>query len=128
MRAGSRPWPSGWPGSAPPRSRSGWASSPNGTHLIDRTLPTAVNRAAEEMRELENARLDSAQAAIWSKVLAGDYRAVIVFLQISPRRAKLNGLDSPSSVVISPHVRGRDGAYPVRPQHELMAVTDDGPD
>src|SRR5829696_2027474 len=75
-------------------------------HLINRTLATAVNRAAEEMRELENARLDRAQAAIWSNVLAGDYRAVMVFLQISQRRAKLNGLDSPASVVISPTVRG----------------------
>ena len=74
-------------------------------HLINRTLQTAENRAAEEMRELENARLDRAQAAIWSQVLAGDHRAVMVFLQISQRRAKLNGLDSPASVVISPNVR-----------------------
>ena len=74
-------------------------------HLINRTLATAENRAAEEMRELENARLDRAQAVIWSNVLAGDYRAVMVFLQISQRRAKLNGLDSPASIVISPHVR-----------------------
>jgi transposase len=75
-------------------------------HLINRTLQTAENRAAEEMRELENARLDRAQAAIWSNVLAGDYRAVTVFLQISQRRARLNGLDSPASVVISPNVGG----------------------
>ena len=74
-------------------------------HLINRTLRTAENRAAEEMRELENARLDRAQAAIWTQVLAGDYRAVMVFLQISARRARLNGLDSPASVVISPNVR-----------------------
>jgi hypothetical protein len=38
-------------------------------------------------------------------VLAGDSRAVLVFLQISRRRAKLNGLDSPTSVAISPNVR-----------------------
>ena len=73
--------------------------------LINRTLQTAENRAVEEMRALENARLDRAQAAIWSNVLAGDYRAVMVFLQISQRRAKLNGLDSPASLVISPNVR-----------------------
>ena len=84
-------------------------------HLINRTLATAENRAAEEMRELENARLDRAQAAIWSNVLAGDYRAVMVFLQISQRRAKLNGLDSPASIVISPNVRDGDGAGFVRP-------------
>jgi hypothetical protein len=75
-------------------------------HLINRTLATAENRAAEEMRELENARLDRAQAAIWSNVLPGDYRAVMVFLQISQRRAKLNGLDSPASLAISPNARG----------------------
>jgi transposase len=75
-------------------------------HLINRTLQTAENRAAEEMRELENSRLDRAQAAIWSNVLAGDYQAVMVFLQISQRRARLNGLDLPASIVISPNVRG----------------------
>jgi transposase len=74
-------------------------------NLINSTLRKAENRAVEEMRELENARLDRAQAAIWSQVLAGDYRAVMVFLQISQRRAKLNGLDSPASVVVSPNVR-----------------------
>jgi hypothetical protein len=75
-------------------------------HLINRTLATAENRAVEEMRELENARLDRAQVAIWPNVLVGDYRAVMVFLQISQRRANLNGLDSPALVVISPNVRG----------------------
>ena len=39
--------------------------------LINRTLATAENRAAEEMRELENARLDRAQAAIWSRCWPG---------------------------------------------------------
>jgi hypothetical protein len=42
----------------------------------------------------------------WAQVLAGDYRAVMVFLQISQRPAELNGLDSPASVAISPNVRG----------------------
>jgi hypothetical protein len=74
-------------------------------HLINRTLAKAENRAVEEMRELENARLDRAQAAIWSQVLAGDCRAVVVFLQISQWRARLNGLDSPASLAISPNVR-----------------------
>jgi len=73
--------------------------------LINRTLRTAENRAVEEMRELENARLDRAQAAIWSQVLAGDYRAVMVFLQISARRARLNGLDSPTKIDLSSDVR-----------------------
>jgi transposase len=73
--------------------------------LIARTLRTAENRAVEQMRTIENARLDRAQAAIWSQVLAGDVRAVIAFLQISARRAKLNGLDSPTKIDISADVR-----------------------
>src|SRR5829696_4630995 len=73
--------------------------------LINRTLASAENRAVEEMRELENARLDRAQAAIWSQVLAGDVRAVIAFLRISARRARLNGLDSPTKIDLSSDVR-----------------------
>src|SRR5215217_3319033 len=97
-------------------------------HLINRTLATAENRAAEEMRELENARLDRAQAAIWAQVLAADYRAVRVFLQISQRRAKLNGLDAPASVVISPDVRGEMERALSDQQQVLGMVADDRAD
>jgi transposase len=97
-------------------------------HLIKRTLATAENRAAEEMRELENARLDRAQAAIWSNVLAGDYRAVMVFLQISQRRARLNGLGSPASVVISPNVRMEMERALADLQQVLGMVADDRSD
>ena len=96
--------------------------------LINRTLATAENRAAEEMRELENSRLDRAQAAIWSQVLTGDYRAVMAFLQISARRAKLNGLDSPASVVVSPDVRRVMERALADLQQVLGVVSDDRPD
>lgn len=39
---------------------------------INRTLQVAENRAVEEMRELENAWLDRAQAAIWEPGAAMD--------------------------------------------------------
>ena len=74
-------------------------------HLIESTLATAENLAAEEMRTLENVRLDRAQSAIWAKVLAGDTQAIMTFLHISARRSKMNGLDAPTSIVISPNVR-----------------------
>ena len=73
--------------------------------LINRTLERATNKAAEEMRDIENARLDRAQAAIWTKVLAGDTKAVDTFLRISQRRARLNGLDAPTSINLSVSVR-----------------------
>jgi hypothetical protein len=40
--------------------------------LINRTLQVAENRAVEEMQELENARLDRVQAAIWEPGAARD--------------------------------------------------------
>ena len=97
-------------------------------HLINRTLATAEHRAAQQMRELQNSRLDRAQAAIWPQVLAGDYRAVMVFLQISQRRAKLNGLDAPASVVISPDVRGEMERALSDLQQVLGMVADDRAD
>jgi transposase len=93
--------------------------------LINRTLATAENRAAEQMREIENARLDRAQAAIWSQVLTGEYRAVTVFLQISQRRARLNGLDAAASLVISPNVRGEMERALADLQQVLGMVVDD---
>src|SRR5829696_4410456 len=47
-----------------------------------------VANPAEQMRELENSGLDRPQAAIWAQVLAENYRAVLVFLQICQRRAQ----------------------------------------
>lgn len=75
------------------------------TDLIDRTLSTVENRAAEKARSLENQRLDRAQAAIWTKVLNGDLKAIDSFLKISARRARMNGLDEPTRVNLSINVR-----------------------
>lgn len=61
-------------------------------------------------------------------MLAGDYRAVMVFLQISQRRAKLNGLDSPASAVVSPNVRGEIERALFDLQQVLGMVADDRPD
>lgn len=73
--------------------------------LVMRTLATAENRAVEAERELENARLDRAQAAIWAKVLEGDLKAVDVYLRISARRARMNGLDAPTKIDLAVSVR-----------------------
>lgn len=73
--------------------------------MIGRSLDTAESRAVDEMRALENARLDRAQAAIWSKVLNGDEKAIATFLQISKRRSALNGLDAPTKIQLKVSVR-----------------------
>lgn len=73
--------------------------------LISRNLERADNRLVEEMRAIENARLDRAQAAIWKRVLDGELDAVRTYLQISARRAKMNGLDAPQRIALSANVR-----------------------
>jgi hypothetical protein len=80
-------------------------STSGAEEMINRTLERAENRAVTELRELENARLDRAQDGVWSKVLEGDLKAVDVFLRISNRRSKLNGLDAPTQVNLSVHIR-----------------------
>lgn len=69
--------------------------------LVSRTLERATNRNAESLREIENQRLDRAQAAIWTKVLNGDLKAIDTYLRIANRRAKMNGLDAPTNINLS---------------------------
>ena len=103
--AGSRPSRSSWRGQHRPDSaadghQARHRPAPDQPHPADGGEPRRRGDAGAGERPA-----GPSQAAIWSNVLAGDYRAVMVFLQISQRRAKLNGLDSPASVVISPNVR-----------------------
>lgn len=53
---------------------------------------------AEELRAIEAARLDQAQAAIWPRVLQGNDGAIDRFVRLSQRRAALLGLDAPTKV------------------------------
>jgi len=55
----------------------------------------------EEFREVEGARLDVAQAAIWNRVMEGDIQAINAYLRISERRAALFGLDQPRGLELS---------------------------
>lgn len=53
---------------------------------------------AEELRTIESARLDQAQAAIWPEVVKGKLAAIDRFVRIAQRRAALLGLDAPTKV------------------------------
>ncbi|MFE9844684.1 hypothetical protein [Streptomyces goshikiensis] len=57
-------------------------------HVIEEGL------AIEAWRELELARIDSLQQAIWPEAMEGNPRAIEAALKILDRRAKLLGLDS----------------------------------
>ena len=64
-----------------------------------------TSKDAKDLQAMEAARLDEAQAAIWTKVLQGDLAAVDRFTRLSQRRAALLGLDAPQRA----EVTGKDG-------------------
>lgn len=61
-------------------------------------LKKAVVEEVDELRTLEQERLDLAQAAIWVQVRNGNLGAIDRFLRIQDRRARLLGLDAPMKV------------------------------
>lgn len=67
-----------------------------------------------EMVQLEMARFDKMQAAIWQKAEEGDIKAVEAVLAISRERRKMLGLDSPEKFVVD---------YRVQLLHLLQAGT-----
>lgn len=77
--------------------------------VISRTLAAAPTRAdqAAQVRTIEMARLDRAQAAIWPAVIQGDLPAVETWLKLSTRRSKLLGLDAPTQIHVALDVRAR---------------------
>lgn len=68
--------------------------------IVREAVQRADTRQADQMRAVEGARLDRAQAAIWTRVLEGDLGAIQAFVQISNRRARMFGLDAPATVSI----------------------------
>jgi hypothetical protein len=74
--------------------RLGW-SGPSGAHQEVARALRAGECAADQLRELELARLDVLQAAVWPKAVTGGLKAVDAVLAIMKRRARLLGLDAP---------------------------------
>lgn len=77
------------------------------TRLVTSSLAAskASSGDVDTMRELENQRLDRAQAALWSRVLNGDLKATEMLLKIQEHRSKINGLDAPQKVELAVDVR-----------------------
>lgn len=80
--------------------------SPQGVQdMIKRSLERVESRNVQEMRDIENARLDRAQAAIWDKVIKGELGAIDRFVRISQHRARINGLNAPTKVELAVGIR-----------------------
>jgi len=61
--------------------------------LSEQTLTEATS-----LREMETARLDKLQAALWPGAIGGNARTVEVLVKLMERRAKLWGLDMPIKI------------------------------
>jgi hypothetical protein len=79
-------------------------------------LDDEVQQRAERLRELEAARLDRLNVALANGIKSGDPRAVVAAVRVMERRAKLLGLDAPTT--ISGPEGGPLAVLPVRIVHE----------
>lgn len=79
----------------------GYASA-SGAHAAVRTaLKKTLQEPADELRRLENTRLDAMLLALWPAIVKGDAKAIAAGVKISERRAKLNGLDEPAELDVT---------------------------
>lgn len=84
---------------------TGYADKSAARHAVLRALDQYEHTQVTELKAVENAALNRAQVAIWPKVLEGDIKAVLAFIRISQRRARMNGLDAPQQVAITSPTR-----------------------
>ena len=72
----------------------GYASPSGASDAYYRASARIVQDDIEEIRRLENDRLDYLFHAVWEKAIGGDHKAVDTCLKVMARRAKLLGLDA----------------------------------
>jgi hypothetical protein len=72
----------------------GYAGPSGASDAYYRASYRVVQEDVDQLRQLENDRLDYLLNAVWDNALAGDYKAVEACLKIMTRRAKLLGLDT----------------------------------
>ena len=83
----------------------GYRSASGAFNAVKAALKATLREPADELRELEAARLDAMLLPLWRRVQSGDERAVDRVLRIMERRARLLGLDAPTRGELS----GPDG-------------------
>lgn len=69
--------------------------------LVRVALHQLVAEPGEELRRLEQMRLDDLQTAVWERAINGDLAALDRCLAIMERRARLMGLDAPRQTLVA---------------------------
>ena len=81
--------------------------------MVAKALREQTAEAVTDLRDLENARLDALQLALWDAAMTGDIKAVFAVVHIVKARVNLNGLEpmrdgfggipqTPRTVVVPP--------------------------
>ena len=65
------------------------------------SLAEVTKEVSEQLRDVEAARLDALQHAIWERAIDGDLSAMDRVIKIVDRRARLLGLDAPQQVAVN---------------------------
>lgn len=71
----------------------GYTSKGTAYNIVTKALREQTAEAVADLRDLENARLDALQVALWDAAMTGDVRAVNSIVQIVKARVHLNGLE-----------------------------------
>lgn len=75
----------------------GFAHRSGAHNAVARALARNPEPAGEDVRALEVDRLDRMLVAVWQRAMTGDSKAMDQALKISERRARLLGLDAPTT-------------------------------
>lgn len=78
----------------------GYRSASGAFAAVKAALKTTLREPANELRELELARLDALLLPLWRRAQGGDDKAVDRCLRIMERRARLLGLDAPTNTKV----------------------------
>jgi orotate phosphoribosyltransferase-like protein len=90
----------------------GYTSRGTAYSVVAKALREQTAEAVADLRDLENARLDTLQRALWDAAMTGDVRSATVIVKIVQARVHLNGLEpardgfgtmsAPQTVVLPP--------------------------
>src|SRR5665811_1261661 len=68
----------------------GYTSRGTAYNVVAKALREQTTEAVTDLRELENARLDALQMALWDAAMTGDISAVVAVVKIVHARINLN--------------------------------------
>ena len=68
---------------------------------VSEALNAQIVEAVDHLRNLEVARLDKLQLAVWPAAMAGDVTAVVAAARIIMARCRLLGLEGPTRLAVA---------------------------